>query len=76
MKVFPATDRVPLRAAAVELAETEKFTVPLATLLLLEVIMSQEALLTAVQEHPGGAVTLTRPVPPVDGTDCEVGDKV
>ena len=64
MKVFPATDRVPLRAAAVELAETEYRTLPLPLPLLPEVIEIQVTLLRAVQEHPLGAVTAMVPVYP------------
>jgi hypothetical protein len=41
--------------------------------LLLEVIVIQEALLNAVQVHPDEAVTLTVPGPPEEAADWEVG---
>ncbi len=64
MKVWPATVKVPVREEVLVFEATEKFTAPVAVPLLPEVIVIQEALLVAVQEHPEPAVTLTVPVPP------------
>ena len=38
------------------------------------VIVNHESLLAAVQLHPPGAVTVVDPVPPVEPSDCDVGD--
>jgi hypothetical protein len=37
-------------------------------------VTHEGALLTAVHEHPAGAVTVVDPVPPDAGTDASVGD--
>jgi hypothetical protein len=38
------------------------------------VTVIHDALLAPVQPHPVAAVTVTLPVPPVDGRLCDVGD--
>jgi hypothetical protein len=45
-------------------AETEKTTIPSPVPLLPELIVIQLSLLTAIQLHPLGTLTLTFPVPP------------
>ena len=49
---------------------------PLPVPLLPEVIVTQGQLLTAVQLHPVGAVTLMEPVPPLGGKVCPTGEMV
>ena len=63
MKVCPAIVNVPERAPPV-LAAALYWTVPLPLPLPPDVMVSQDALLAAVQEHPPPAVTPTLPVPP------------
>jgi hypothetical protein len=58
---------VAVRAAPV-LAAALKLTVPFPVPFPPDVIVSQDALLAAVQAHPAPAVTLTLPVPPPAGT--------
>jgi hypothetical protein len=76
VKVLPAIVSVPLRDEtdpfAVALNETEPLPDPEDP----AVTVNQPALLTAVHAHPAGAVTLTVPLPPPDGTLCDVGEIV
>ena len=69
VNVRPAIVMVPVRTAAVGLAATVKFTVPLPDPLAPAVTLIHAALLVAVQPQPLSAMTSTAPVPPVDGTD-------
>ena len=71
VKVCPAIVNVPDRAGPVVAATlncTEPLPLPVPPL----VIVIQSAWLAALQPQPSGAVTLTLPVPPADGTvwDC------
>jgi hypothetical protein len=74
VNVFPPIVSVPLRAVvdgfAVALNATDPLPLPDAP----DVIVSHVALLVLVQVQPAGDVTVTVPVPPVDATDCEVGE--
>lgn len=73
MNVWPATVRVPLRAAPV-LAATVKLTVPFPLPLAPDVIVNHGTLLDAVHEHPAAVVTATGvPAPPDAPIDCDVG---
>ena len=67
MKVWPAIVSVPLRAAPV-LAAALNCTDPLPLPLAPDVMVSHVALLAAVHPHPLLVVTLTGPLPPLDGT--------
>jgi hypothetical protein len=64
--------RVPERAAPV-VAATEYFTVPFPEPLAPDSIFIQDALLLDVHAQPAPPVTLTLPLPPDEGTDCESG---
>jgi len=55
---------VPVRLVVPLLADTVYPTVPLPLPLLLESMVIQMTLLTAVQAHPLGVVTVTLPLPP------------
>jgi hypothetical protein len=55
---------VPVRLVVALFAETEYLTVPLPVPLAPDEILIQVALLTAVQEHPDGEVTLAVALPP------------
>ena len=72
VKICPAMLSVPVRAGPV-LAAAVKATAPLPLPLAPEVIVSQFALLVAVQRQPPGEVTVTVPVPPAAATFCDVG---
>ena len=63
MKVCPAIERVPEREPPAVLTETAYWTVPLPLPFEPAVMVTQPALLSALQLHPGGAVTETVPVP-------------
>ena len=65
-----------MRSGPVVFSAAEKPTVPLLVPELPEVIVTQEALLTAVQKHSGPAVTLTLPEPPVALNDSLTGEIV
>ena len=72
VNVWPATVSVPLRAApvlAAALNEIDPLPLPDAAL----VMLTQFALLVAVQEQPLPAVTVTVPVPPLADTDWLAG---
>src|SRR5204862_6716433 len=72
VNVWPATVIVPLRAApvlAAALNEIDPLPLPDAAL----VMLTQFALLVAVQEQPLPAVTVTVPVPPPADTDWLAG---
>ena len=66
VNAFPAIVSVPERAGPV-FAAAAKVTDPLPEPLLPDVIVSQGALLVAVQPHPLPAVTFTLLLPPADG---------
>jgi hypothetical protein len=66
VNAFPAIVSVPERAGPV-FAAAAKVTDPLPEPLPPDVIVSQGALLAAVQPHPLGAATLTLLLPPADG---------
>jgi hypothetical protein len=73
VKVWPSIVSVPERASP-ELEATLYCTVPLPLPLPADVIVSQEALLIAVQLQPPALVTPTLPVPPPAGAfalDCD-----
>jgi hypothetical protein len=67
VKVCPAMVKVPVRAMPVVLGTTEKSTVPLPVPLVPAVIVIKDALLAAVHGHPSLVVTVTFPMPPLDG---------
>ena len=62
MTVWPAMVSVPMRGDVDELAAIEKATAPLPVPLAPEMMVSQEALLVAVQLQPARVVTLELPV--------------
>ena len=84
--VVPATVSVPVRELPVKFSLTSKLTRPLPLALAAEVSTIHELLLTAVQPHPPGAVTVTVPLPPAianvrlvgvtvkEQVDCVVAD--
>lgn len=74
MKVWPAMESVAVRWLDVEFAATAYATVPLPLPLAPDVIVSQEALLEAVHEHPVTAVTATLPVDAAPLTETLVGE--
>ena len=65
VKVCPAIVIVPVSVFTLELAATEKDTVPFPSPLPPDVTVIHETLLTAVHTHPLPAVTFTAPVPPL-----------
>jgi hypothetical protein len=73
VNVRPATVRVPVRAGPVVDA-ARNATLPLPVPFAPLVIVSHDALLDAVHAQPGPVVTPTVPLPPSDGTDCELGE--
>ena len=72
VNVCPPTVIVPVRCTVVMLGATLNVTVPLPDPVAL-VIVIQLTLLDAVQAQPLAVVTLNEPLPPSDGTDCDVG---
>jgi hypothetical protein len=65
---------VPARVVPFGFAAALKLTGPLPLPVAPAVTVSQLVLLlTAVQEHPVGEVTVVDPVPPAATTDCDVG---
>jgi hypothetical protein len=64
---------VPVRGLVALLAETLNVTVPPPEPLAPAVTTIQFALLDAVHGHPPAVVTVTEPVPPADGIDCDTG---
>ena len=74
--VWPATVSVPVWGDVDVLAATEYPTVPLPLPLAPLVIVSQLALLVAVQPHPLVVVTPTVAAPPLAVGDALVGDTV
>jgi hypothetical protein len=73
VNVWPPMVRVLLRELPVEFAATAYVTVPLPLLDALEVTVSQEALLAAVQLHSAGVVIVTEPGPPLALGEAIVG---
>ena len=74
VKVEPAIVSVPLRLVLPEFAPAVKVTVPEPVPLAPELTAIHPALLVAVHTHPVPAVTVLLPEPPVDGTDCAIGE--
>jgi hypothetical protein len=75
-RVCPAAVRVAVRAAAFLFCGALKVTVPLPVPLAPDVMVSQVALLVAVQVHPVPVVTLAVPVPPAAATLGDDEDSV
>jgi hypothetical protein len=73
VKVWPAAVSVPVREAVEVLAAMLKNTVPLPLPLAPAVIVSQAALLAAVQAHPAGIVTANEPLLPSATALSETG---
>ena len=77
VNVWPATVSVPVRALVFELADALNATVPGPLPLAPLVTVNHDVLLlTPVQAHPAGAVTVVDPVPPPAMTDWLVGCSV
>src|SRR5205814_1170960 len=74
VNVCPPTVIVPVRALVALLAATLNVTVPLSVPLGVPVTVTQLTPLVAVQLHPAPVVTVKDPVPPDDGSDCEIGE--
>jgi hypothetical protein len=74
VNVNPPTVMFALRAVAFGFAEALKDTVPLPVPLGVPVIVSQAALLVAVQPQLPADVTLNDPLPPEDGTAWPVAE--
>src|SRR4051812_46487690 len=55
---------------------TVKLTTPFPVPAALESIVKNPELLEAVHDQPKGILTATRPLPPVMGNDCTVGERV
>jgi hypothetical protein len=64
---------VPVRAVLPVLGATLKLAVPFPVPPVDPVNVIQLALLYELQPHPASVVTVTDPVPPAAGTDCELG---
>ena len=76
LNVWPPIVMVPVRGCAAELAVTLNVTGPLPVPLAPPEIVSQLALLTAVQAHPAPTVTLVCPEPLAAPTVALVGESV
>jgi hypothetical protein len=74
VKAEPAIVSVPVRDEAPVLSAKLTVVEPLPEPLLPAVMLSQDALLVAVQAHPLGAVTATDVVPAVAPTDWPAGE--
>lgn len=74
VKVAPAIVRVPVRLAVPVFAAAVNDTVPDPVPAAPEVIVSQAALLVALQTQPIPAVTVLLPVPPAATMACEAGE--
>ena len=74
LKTFPATVIVVLLVRLVEFGKTTYCTVPFPAPLDPELMVTQKALLAAVQLHPAPAETLIEPEPPPTGKDLLVGE--
>jgi hypothetical protein len=71
--VSPAIESVPVLALPEALAAAANCTLPLPAPDAFAVTVNQDALLTAVQSHPAGAVTAMVALPPAAANDADRG---